>query len=126
MLKKDVKLTWKLLNEVINKQTRKPSLPSSFKFEGKPITNPKVIADSFCKYFTYIGPNLASAIPAANSNFRSFLDNNNNPFTLKPTTTVELENISLASGIAPGRDNVPMHGFQKFFSLNFITFSKYY
>ena len=47
-------MIWKLLNEVINKQTSKPSLPSSFKGEGKSITDPKVIADRFFKYFLLI------------------------------------------------------------------------
>ena len=38
------------------------------------------------------------------------IDNNNNPITLKPTTIIELENISktLASGKAPGYDNISM------------------
>ena len=52
--KKDLKLIWKLLNEVINKQTSKSSLPSSFKGEGKSIIDPKVIADRFFKYFLLI------------------------------------------------------------------------
>ena len=43
--KKDLKLTWKLLNEVINEQTSKPSLPSFFKCEGKSIIDSKVIAE---------------------------------------------------------------------------------
>ena len=105
---------------MINKQTSKPSLPSSFTCERKPITNPKVIADRFCKYFTNIGPSLASAIPAANSIFRSFLiNNNNNPITLKPTTKTELENIckTLASRKAPGYDNIPMHVVKSSFHL---------
>ena len=101
--KKDLTLTWKLLNEVINKQTSKLSLSSSFKCEGESIPNTKVTADRFCKYFTNIGPSLPSAITALNSNFHSFLiNNNNNPITLKPTTTIEHEDISktLSSGKA--------------------------
>ena len=68
--KNDLRATWKLLNEVKNN----PSPPSSFKSDGKTITDPLDIADRFCKYFTNIGPNLASAIPTVNSaTFRSFL-----------------------------------------------------
>ena len=92
--KNDLKLTWKLLKEVINKRKSKSPLPSSFKAEGRSITDPTEIANRFCKYFTNIGPRLASAIPAVSPTFRSFLSGNSNTaLTLKPTTVRELENI---------------------------------
>ena len=117
---KDRKLTWKLLNEVINKRKSKSPLPSSFKSEGGTITDPVEIANRHCKYFTNIGPNLASAIPAVNSSFLSFLTcNNNTAITLKPSTVRELENIcsTFASGKAPGYDNIPIHVIKNSFHL---------
>ena len=84
-------------------------MPSSFESEGKTITDPMEIADKFCKYFTNIGPNLASAIRDVNSSFTSFLGNvNHPPITLKPTNPCELESICsmFASGKAPGYDNI--------------------
>ena len=60
-------------NEVINKRKSKSPLPSSFASGGKTITDPVEIADTFCKYFTNIGPNLARAIRDVNSSFSSFL-----------------------------------------------------
>ena len=57
-----MKLTWRLVNEVINKQKTKQSLPSAFMSEGKMITDHFEIANRFCKYFTDIGPALASRI----------------------------------------------------------------
>ena len=110
--KNDLKLTWKLINEVINKRKTKSSLPTSFKSEGRTITDPKEVADSFCKYFSNLGPNLAKAIPAVNYSFRSFLpDNNNTPITLRPTNTEELEEIcnKFSSGKAPGYDDILLH-----------------
>ena len=90
----DLKTTWKLLNEVINKRKSKSSLPTSFKSEGRTLTDPMEIADRFCKYFTNIGPNLAKCIPSVNPSFRSYLGENNHPsFNLQPTTTSELESI---------------------------------
>ena len=71
--KNDLKLTWKLLKEVINKRKSKSPLPSSFKAEGRSITDPTEIATRFCKYFTNIGPRLASAIPAVSPTFRLFI-----------------------------------------------------
>ena len=120
--KPDLRLTWKLLNEVINKRKSTPSLLSSFKSEGRSITDPVEVADRFCKYFTNIGPNLASAIPTVNTTFRSFLGNNNStPITLKPTNSNELGNIcsNFNSGKAAGYDNIPLHVAKHSFHLIF-------
>ena len=78
--KNDLRRTWKPLNEVINKRRNNPSLPSSFKSDGNTITDPMDITDRFCKYFTNIGPSLASAIPTVNSaTFRTFLGGKDYP-----------------------------------------------
>ena len=37
------------------------------------ISDPKEIANLFCKYFTNVGPNLASNIPASEKSHSSFL-----------------------------------------------------
>ena len=108
----DLKTTWKLLNEVINKRKSKSSLPTSFKSEGRTLTDPMEIADRFCKYFTNIGPNLAKSIPKVNPSFRSYLgDNIRSSINLKPTTTSELESICdmFASKKVPSYDSIPMH-----------------
>ena len=113
--------TWKLLNEVINKRKNNPSLPSSFKSDGKTITDRMDIADRFCKYFTNIGPKLASAIPTVNSaTFRSFLGSNDYPsIILKPTNTRELESICglFSPRKAPGYDNISMRVIKHSFHL---------
>ena len=96
------------------------AFPSSFEAEGRSITDPTEIANRFCKYFTNIGPRLASAIPAVSSTFRSFLTcNSNTAVTLKPTTVRELENIrsTFVLGKAPGYDNIPMHVIKNSFHL---------
>ena len=81
--KNDLKLTWRLIDETINKRKRKPSLPSSFDTEGRTVTDPKEIAGNFLKHFYNLGPNLAKALPTVNYSFRSiFSDNNNTPLTL--------------------------------------------
>ena len=100
-----------MLNEVINKRRGEHLSLHHFKSEGKTITDPEEIADKFSKYFTNIGPNLASAIRDVNSSVNSFIgDVNLPPITLKPTSPSELESISsmFASGRAPGYDNISM------------------
>ena len=119
--KNDLRTTWKLLNEVINKRKNNLSLPSSFKSDGKTITDPMDIADRFCKYFTNIGPNLASAIPTVNSaTFRSFFGSRDYPpIILNPTDTCELENICslFLPRKAPGYDNISMRVIKHSFHL---------
>ena len=98
----NLKTTWKLLNEVINKRKSKSSPPTSFKSEGRTFTDPMKIA----------GPNLAKSIPVGNPPFRSYLSDNNHPsINLKSTTTSELESICgmFASKKAPGYDSIPVH-----------------
>ena len=85
--KNDLKETWKLINEVINKRKCRPPFPSSFRSDGSILTDPVEIANGFCNYFANVGPNLAAKIPPVNSSFHSFLnDQFNESLILKPTT----------------------------------------
>ena len=70
--KSNMKSTWRLLNEVINKRKSRNSVQSFF-IDDKEITDPMEIANHFCEFFTNIGPNLAKMIPSSTSSFRSFL-----------------------------------------------------
>ncbi len=116
----DMKLTWRLVNEVINKRKTKQSLPSAFMSDGKMITDHFEIANRFCKYFTDISPALASRIPSTNFSFRSFLtDNENSPNIPNETNVHELEEIchDFQAGKAPGHDNIPMYLIKNSFDL---------
>ena len=109
--KTDLKQTWNLINEIINKRKAKLSLPSSFNIDGKTVTDPLDIANGFCKYVTEIGPSLAGKIPASNRSFWSFLPSTvNESIILKPTSTQEVRDIcnSFKSGKAPGCDKIAM------------------
>ena len=110
--KNDLRTTWKLLNEIINKRKSRAPFPSSFNSaEDKTIMDAEEIADKFCKYFTNIGPSLASEIREVNSSVSSFIgDVNLPPITLKPTNPCELESICsmFVSGKAPAYDNISM------------------
>ena len=72
-LKSNVKVTWKVLNEILNRNKGKRGLPSIFRADSREISNAKEIATFFCKYFTNIGPNLASKIPVSKKAHNSFL-----------------------------------------------------
>ena len=119
-IKNNQKATWKLINEVINKRMPPSSLPSSFKTGSCTLTDPKDIANSFCKFFANIGPELASKIPNLNVSFRSFLDlKYSETIFLCPTNKNELQDIcySFKTGKAPCFDNVSMYVIKKSFDL---------
>ena len=98
-LKSNVKATWKVLNEILNRNKGKRGLPSIFRADSREISNPKEIANFFCKYFTNIGPNLASKIPVSEKSHNSiFLDAVN-----------EQEIIEICSTCRSGYDNISMN-----------------
>ena len=109
--KSNMKSTWRLLNEVINKRKSRNTVQSSFIIDNKEITDPMEIANHFCDFFTNIGPNLAKMIPSSNSSFRSFLSGSFiNSIFLEPTTEHEIYDIcaSFRAGTSAGSDQVTM------------------
>ena len=75
------------------------------------ISNPTDIANNVCDYFTNIGPNLVSKIPARNSSPKDFLSSSlSESISLQPLTVSELNNIvkPFNANKAPGHDNISM------------------
>ena len=58
--KNDSKDTWKVINELTNRTNHKKQVTNLFKVDGKILTERNEIANKFYKYFTNIGPLLAS------------------------------------------------------------------
>ena len=61
--KNNMKKTWGVINSLIGKQHDKSNIIQSFKINNTLQTDPDIISNSFCKYFTNVGPNLANKIP---------------------------------------------------------------
>ena len=61
--KANVKETWKIINEVINKRKNKPTYPEYFIKYNKRISKKDDIANGFNNFFTNVGSNLAKNIP---------------------------------------------------------------
>ena len=68
--------TWRILNEVINRQKKTSDLPSVFKIGEVECNDPVEIANKFCEYFTNLGPSLADKIPTSPKSHMSFLTTN--------------------------------------------------
>ena len=65
--KKDIKRTWKILNEVINMRCKSNSFSTNFIEDGIEITNKQEIAEGFNNFFVNIGPELArNIVPPCN------------------------------------------------------------
>ena len=74
--KNDIKNTWKTINSIIDRTNDKTSLPQNFTINNNKTSNSKEIADSFCNYFTNIGPKYANDIPEPINNARYHLHHN--------------------------------------------------
>ena len=87
-------------------------MPSIFRADSREISNPKEIANLFCKYFTNIGPNLASKIPVSEKSHNSFLPTKLvNSIFLNAANEQEIIEIcsTCRSGTAAGYDNISMN-----------------
>ena len=83
-----------------------------FKADSREISNPKEIANFFCKYFTNIGSNLASKIPVSEKLHYSFLPPKLvNSIFLDAINEQEIIEIcsTCRSGTAVGYDNISVN-----------------
>ena len=66
--KNDSKKMWQVLRTVIGKHTDKSCIPTCFKYNNDLTHDPDQISNTFCNFFTNVGPNYADAIPAPKKN----------------------------------------------------------
>lgn len=105
--KHNPRLTWKTLKNLINRHREDQALPQLIHDEHR-ITEPPDIVDHFNKYFTEIGPNLASTIPSTARSPESFLQGNYpQSCFFTPATETEVKNgILLLKNGSPGHDDI--------------------
>ena len=109
--KGNVKQTWRLLNDILNKNYKNKMLAENFNVDGKEVSDPKQIAKLFCKYFSYDGPNLANKISPTHLSFRPFLKRNFvNSIFFETVSELEIREIcsTFHAGTAAGYDGVSM------------------
>lgn len=72
--KHDVRKTWDTIKTVINKTGNKKDFPNFFLINGQYVSDKKIIADEFNKYYVNVGPKLASEIHTPpNCSFKDYL-----------------------------------------------------
>ena len=73
---KTIKNTWNIMKVVIGKsKICNDNSPKSLDINKEEITTKWIIADTFNKFFIYVGSNLADKIPPSETNFKSYLPN---------------------------------------------------
>ena len=60
--KSDIKKKWSTIKDILNKNQNDKCFPNYFIINGTPVSDQTTIANEFNKYFTNIGPSLASQI----------------------------------------------------------------
>ena len=82
----DMKSTWTMIKEIINKSTTDSNHPVTFRINDTEQNDPNVIADEFNKFFVEIGPKLASNMQTS-LNFGDYL-------LRPPNTTFNFHNVN--------------------------------
>ena len=92
--KKDVKGTWKILNDIISKKSSACDFPDAFVDENKVVTDPYEIANGFNHFFINVGPSLAANIPLCEGNICDYLgEKQANSMYLTPISDSEVLNV---------------------------------
>ena len=109
--KRDMKKTWKTIDETLNRRKNKSKFPSEFIVNNRSITDHKEIADQFNIFFSNIGSTLSHSIEI-NDNTLDFTDYLNNPtehrFNFNRITESETLSIinKLKSKNSSGKDEI--------------------
>ena len=109
--KNDSKKLWGVLNKVIGKTRIKLDLPEKIKDENNlVISGNQAIADTFCRFFTSVGPKLARSIPKPTKEYDAYLNKLvcNKTFFMTPTDESEILGIIklLPNKSSSGYDNI--------------------
>jgi len=108
----NLKETWKIIKDVVNKKQNDFSIPDSFKYESRILQNPDEISNKFNEFFVSIGPKLDAKIDPAVVDFKTFLHKKYvaDSFFISPTSPEEIVSILNAckNKYSSGWDNIPM------------------
>lgn len=89
----NIKKSWELIKEVINK-SKNVKKDAEFIIDGKKENNSKLIANAFNQFYLDIGTKLSQTLPSVERSFASFMPAANpNSLFLRPASGIEVENI---------------------------------
>ena len=110
--KNNAKISWKILNEVLNRKPKPQPKPGVFYKNNEYVKGNKAIANAFNDFFANIGPNLAKTIPNSEKHYSKFLqDNLEKSIFLSPTSCHEIVEIAntLKAKVSLDKDDLNMN-----------------
>jgi len=105
----NIKQTWSILRQVINKQQTDRNMSASFNINGNETSDPLQISEGFNAFFAQIGQNIQDNVPPANKPFTEHMQGTYpNNFYMSPVAPKELEFISkqLKPKSSSGHDDI--------------------
>ena len=108
LFKNDMRNTWKLINETLNKHKER-NVISKIMNDGFEIKDLRMIAEIFNSHFSTVGRNLCANIPLSTKEFYDYLDvGNQNSIFFPPVTVYEILDIvhNLPSKRSSGYDDI--------------------
>jgi len=91
--KSDIKQTWKIIKQVINKHSVS-EITTTFKINNHTTTDKAIIVKKFNEYFVNVGPVLAAKIPKSPTNYTSYFHGDyKNSFAVLPATPDEITSL---------------------------------
>ena len=107
-----IRKTGGVVNILIGRTGNKSTIADKFIIDDNDVNDPDVISNSFCKYFTEIGKQLADKIPKGTKSFKEYMitNPNANPSYLVPTSFHEVLQIinSLKSNNSTGHGGISL------------------
>ena len=116
----NIKNTWNVINEVLNK-SKKSVLCESIEVDGSVIDDKQIIVDKFNDYFSTIGEKIVNDMQSCNEDFSIFLPSKcPNAMFFQPITHTDILNVvhGFKDGKSPGHDEINIKVFKK--SIYFI------
>jgi len=95
--KSNLKRTWQIMKDIINKNKVMSSPPEYFDINGERVIDKNKIVNGFNQFYVNIGPNLSKSQPPSSINATSYLKNRNiYSMFIEPTTELEINKIIMA------------------------------
>lgn len=90
----NTKKTWKIVNSILSKPSKKRDYVTLLDSDGKEIQRPQGVSDEFCNFFSTVATRLDSQIPFTVTDPMYYMpDPTPSSFNPSPVTSLEVENI---------------------------------
>ena len=117
--KNNIKKTWQVIKEALGKEKSSQNLPKTVLVNELSVTQSTSIAENFNKFFTEIGPKLATNIKKSSKNFAHYLCKHLSELSEHPLSINELKDAFFALKIneSAGYDNISFNIVKKCFGV---------